>query len=212
MMYFRSATILLACVFTLCSCSYQKSSLENTNTATQLEPFELDPGIYATSHLSFESSSGADYLAMNVPYAPVHKIDVELMRRLGKILRDRNESHITVITPPEFQSISAHISMSEIKTLAKTMNLQASAFKVRCLGRGKARGGLETYYIVVVSDALVTFRQAIEEQVKANGGSFDAEHFYPHITIGFTARDLHESDGVIKDETSCIADIKGTHS
>ena len=212
-MRISATTLLCFGMFAFGSCAAQKSSLESAqNASAQQPPFDLDAAIYATSNLSFESVSGNDYLSMNVPYAPAHKIDVELMRRLGKTLRDRNEAHITVITPPEYQSISAQISMTEIKPLAKSLNLQSSKFEVRCLGRGQIKGNLETYYLVVVSDDLVTFREAIEKRVKAGGGTFDAEHFYPHITIGFTQRDLHEADGVIKDEASCIAKPKGART
>ena len=31
--------------------------------------------------------------------------------------------------------------------------------------------------------------------------------FYPHITLGFTKRDLHFEDGVRKDKSTCVADL-----
>lgn len=39
-------------------------------------------------------------------------------------------------------------------------------------------------------------------------GKFRAERFFPNITVGFNKRDLHESDGVIKDKTTCFKPIQ----
>lgn len=68
-----------------------------------------------------------------------------------------------------------------------------------------------TVYLVVQSPDLVERRKALRNQFERNGGrtgDFDADRFFPHITVGFTGRDLHESDGVIKNNDSCVAPVR----
>jgi 2'-5' RNA ligase len=68
----------------------------------------------------------------------------------------------------------------------------------------------KTFYIVVESPELVAIRQEIQNLFLLKGGNekdFVAENFYPHITIGYTKRDLHDEDGIIKDAKSCISKI-----
>ena len=102
------------------------------------------------------------------------------------------------------------VTIEEIDHIARRMNIQASKFKVVCLGRG-TKDDMSTYYVVVKSEDLLNIRKEIETLFIKKGGEkrkFRAENFFPHITVGFTKRDLHESDGVIKDETSCIKPIE----
>lgn len=89
------------------------------------------------------------------------------------------------------------------------MQIQYSKFEIACLGVGKAKIGNseeKTFYAVVESQDLITFRQEIQKLVVSRGGTetdFNPHNFYPHITVGFTSRDLHESDGVIKNKSTC---------
>ncbi len=81
-----------------------------------------------------------------------------------------------------------------------------------CLGSGTARGSktLQTYFIVVTSQKLLQLRRDVKELFVSRGGkvtAFDAEAFTPHVTVDFTQRDLFETDGVVKDETSCVAQV-----
>ncbi|OGT48298.1 MAG: hypothetical protein A3E82_05775 [Gammaproteobacteria bacterium RIFCSPHIGHO2_12_FULL_38_11] len=49
---------------------------------------------------------------------------------------------------------------------------------------------------------MLNIRRQIYQEYLANGGTrqaWDPDHYYPHITVGYSLRDLHESDGVIKD-------------
>lgn len=62
----------------------------------------------------------------------------------------------------------------------------------------------------VNSPDLVAIRKEIQELYVSRGGDgrlFEANHYYPHITVGFSKQDLHEADGVIKDKNSCIAPV-----
>lgn len=170
------------------------------------------------SQLGFISHQGPGafdtYLTMEVPYTPVKSLYKELSNRSNLPLITRGEAHITVITPPEYYGeLKAYITMDEIDQIAKEMNIQKSQFNVKCLGSGAlAIDGKEekTFYIVVESQDLLNIRQRILDTIQARGGSpvlFKPERFFPHITVGFTKRDLHESDGIFKDVRTCVEKI-----
>lgn len=72
-------------------------------------------------------------------------------------------------------------------------------------------GDMSTFYIVVKSQDLMEIRKEVEKlYIKRAGqpGQFRAERFYPHITVDFNKRDQHESDGLIKDKTTCFKPIQ----
>lgn len=150
-----------------------------------------------------------NYLVMATPYAPTRELFNELQARLGRKLLNRGESHVTVITPPEFAVLSKKLTIDEINTIAAEEVLQTSHLKAVCVGSGQAMidgKPEETFYLVVESIELVHIRRLIAGAYTSKGGAaadFDPEHYYPHITLGFTKDDLHESQGVIKSEKSC---------
>jgi len=182
------------------------------------DEFNLSEEIYENGQLSLISHRGnsrfASYLAMSIKFPPVEKLFKEVSRQNKWPLITRGEAHITVITPLEYSDVlKEKISMQEIETIAKRNRIQSLYFDIICLGRGQARlaGKLqETYFIVVSSSDLLRVRREVHDLFKARGGNaeaFDPTNYYPHITLGFSQRDLHETDGVIKDNTSCYADL-----
>jgi 2'-5' RNA ligase len=150
-----------------------------------------------------------NYLAMHLESAPIAQVRQELEKKEKIKLKDRGEAHVTVITPPEFEILKKNLSMEDINQIAALEKIQEADLKVRCLGRGQTADKLQTYFLVLESKTLLKIRAEIEKAWKKKGGSgdFKAEHFYPHVTLGFTHRDLHEQDGVIKDERSCISQV-----
>ena len=172
--------------------------------------------IFQNSALLFEVHHGAGSfgkaMAMNVSYEPVKRIREQVEQNIGyklKIFTGWNatgEAHITTITPPEFTNIfSTYVTIQEIDNIARANNIQDADLRVDGLGRGVVvinNRQEETYFILVHSEKLLKIRREIWKLLVSRGGdpkSFDADHFYPHITLGFTLRDLHESDGVLKD-------------
>ena len=149
------------------------------------------------------------HLAMNLHYPPVQKVKEQLDANLPSPLKTRGEAHITVITPPEFEKLKAFISMDQINALAIQHNIQQFSFKPVCIGRGRLQiDGREesTFFMVVDSKDLFDFRRKTKEAFILAGGAlkdFDENLFFPHITIGFTKRDLHFEDGILKDKSSC---------
>ncbi len=175
--------------------------------------------IYQTQDFPFLSHSGPaafdNYQTMNLLFDPILKLHQQFVEKEKIQLLHRGEAHITVLTPVEYWNTlrPQGITMEDIQKISKEQNLQNSKFKIICLGSGQAtlNGKLEkTFYVVVESKDLLQVRQKIQDLYVSKGGnkdSFQASKYAPHITLGFTQRDLHESDGVIKDQKSCIANL-----
>lgn len=149
------------------------------------------------------------YLTLDLKYGPYKKIYNELKKDYPQ-LQSREEAHITVLTPVEYhQQLAKFISIKKLYKKTKRNNLQMAKFEILCLGRGEKEidGKKEyTFYLVLSSPELFMERIKIKKMIK-NKGKFNPQNYYPHITIGFTKRDLHESDGVIKDIKSCYRSI-----
>lgn len=156
-----------------------------------------------------------NYLAMNVPFSPVNDLRQTTESKYGVALKTRGEAHITVISPVEYDLFfKDRFGISKINDIAREMKIQELIFEPVCIGRGalevKTPEGVrkdETYYVVVKSQQLTELRQKIGEALQKTTGpktAFDALKFDPHITLGFTQRDLHFEDGVVKDEKSCV--------
>jgi 2'-5' RNA ligase len=150
-------------------------------------------------------------LAMNVLYAPVKSLHSQLEASLGKKLdyfklwNPEGEAHITVVTPVEFFNVlKAKLSMKEINAIAERYDIQEARMSILGLGSGKAwieGKEEETYFLIVDSAGLRNIRQQIWYEFTRRGGdagAFDPTWFFPHITIGYTKRDLHEADGILK--------------
>lgn len=161
-----------------------------------------------------KSSQFGSWLQMNLPFDPMNDLLNQVESLEGVRLKSRGEAHITVVTPVEYWDIlKEKISMEEINEVARNFQIQNSNFQIECLGRGEAKikNKLErTYYVVVSSSDLVDLRSQINEMFISRGGNssaFNPSDFFPHITLGFTKRDLHESDGILKDSASCLYPI-----
>lgn len=156
-----------------------------------------------------------NYLAKPLPYAPMAKVLKQLEEKIGQTLITRGESHVTILTPPEFDKIKKVVTIDEVNAIADRHQLLVSQLEPVCLGRGEAPLGKDkleqTYFIVLNAPELLSIREEIRHLVVSRGSApelFEAEKFYPHITVGFTKADLHESQGVIKDRRSCLFDLE----
>ncbi len=194
--------------------STQSSVLRNEN-AEDRSSLTFSPELLQNSTTPFLTHISSDpmqnYLAMNIQYQPVEELREELQRLLPYTLKNRGEAHITVVNPVEYKNrLMNKLSMTAIHEIAKSKAIQSSDFEAVCLGEGQKEldGVVEhTWFIVVRSPQLLNLRAEIQKAFVAAGGekeAFDYQLFYPHITLGFTKRDLHFEDGVIKDERSCV--------
>lgn len=196
------------------------SSFALAKPPLQIAPvFNLSRDILKNSDLPFEKHAGGGpfdtYLAMNLQFDPALDLFRQIENKFRLKLINREEAHITVITPPEYLKLSENdrVGIDEINDLANSAKIQDSRFEILCLGEGSLEIDTKvekTYFLVVQSPDLLNLRQKISHLFGSRGGTvqeFDPEHFYPHITIGYTKNDLHEKDGVVKDITSCLGRI-----
>ena len=176
----------------------------------------IDKKITDGKSLPFISHKGntpfATALAMNIDYSQVLYLRKVINQTLNLNLKflttwDPNgEAHITTITPPEYDNIlKPFVSIEKIEEIALANKIQDSDVDILGLGHGQKElaGKIEeTFFLIAQSKNLLKIRNDIYAEFIKNGGSsknWNPNSFYPHITIGFTQRDLHESDGVIKD-------------
>lgn len=187
---------------------------ERAAALPQQVPF--DPALVATeSRPAFVPHRGrgfASYVAVALPGAPAGALKLAAESAFGEKLEWRREAHLTAITPPEFHDVLAsRLKIEDLERIAQETGLQQAPIEPVCLGRGEAlvEGARHrAYFVVVRSPEALRFRRAVAEAFEAKGGAkgaFRAERWYPHVTIGFTKRDLHEEDGVRKDDNLCAA-------
>lgn len=167
------------------------------NISGLLEQFILHHGLEKFSN----------YISVSLEYGDFGKLWKDLSEDI-RGLKNRGEAHVTVITPVEYdEALKTKLSIEELDQMAQDLRIQESQLKLICLGKGEKIGVGQTYFVVLESEPLIDFRKKVLVSFLKKGGSpgqFDPEHFYPHITVGFSLRDLHESDGVIKDKNSCF--------
>ncbi len=175
----------------------------------------LPTDIYHNEEQIFYSHSGDgafdNALAMNIHYGPIQNLRQQMNKALGKELNyfktwnENGEAHITVVTPVEyFDVLKSKLNMKEIDGIAERYDIQSSRLTI--LGIGSAKVTIdakneETFFVIVDSADLRLIRQMIFYEFTRRGGdrsAFDPTWFFPHITIGYTKRDLHEADGVKK--------------
>lgn len=197
--------------FSISSQAEKKSFLINK------EIFKTMPFITHTSSQPFGS-----YLAMNIHFSSVkavfNQLDSFLKKNDQQTLnkkKARTEAHITVITPPEFDFIlKKYVTIDEINEVAQKFMIQNSKFDIVCLGEGFFQNKnmkMKTYYLVVFSEDLLKVRKKIQQLFINRGGerkAFDPERFHPHITIGYTHKDLHLGPHKVKKNSeTCKFDL-----
>jgi hypothetical protein len=172
------------------------------------EPIPVDPEVLAAHKLDWTAK--INYVGMKVPYEPIAELKKKVEARQGVTLQSRGEAHITVVTPPEMNVLRTRLSLEQINSLIARSNIQATKIQVDCLGRGQLKQGnktLATYFLLVKAPGLFQIREKLRQQFVTAGGdpqAFVVDRLRPHVTVGFTERDLHAEDGVIKDSRSCL--------
>jgi hypothetical protein len=157
-------------------------------------------------------------LIRSVNFRSVNDLIPQLERKFKKVLKsqslqDRNESHITVITPPEGKTnffpgsigIDKVLSTSEMINMYKG-SLQNTTFNIVCVGMQSNAKGNVVFYLVVESEDVLSIRKEISNivSVDATIPFKPVKGYYPHITVGFVGGDVH---GVSKGTDTCVADI-----
>ena len=146
------------------------------------------------------------YVTYELPYAQYRPIFHRLQLSLDRKLKTRGEAHITVITPPEFEILKTKISPARIHAIASEFLNKSISFQHLCLGEGEKKIQNQTelvFFIVVIAPELLQLRRTLAEEGHFNKKEFNPDLFFPHITLGFTERDLYFEDGIIKNQDSC---------
>ncbi len=155
-----------------------------------------------------------DWVGVPLPFAPIEQLRLELEKQLGKKLQHRGEAHVTVITPPEWRVIGQVLKMSTLDRMVAETSANKAKISVKCLKKVSAQlAGRteESWFIAVDAPELRDLRHRIWRRFLANGGSpddFQWKRWAPHITLGFTARDLHDEDRVNKEKMACAFELK----
>ncbi|KAI7878743.1 hypothetical protein K492DRAFT_132347 [Lichtheimia hyalospora FSU 10163] len=121
---------------------------------------------------------------MNLDYKYVEPIAKELNSTEHPLL-NRGESHITVVTPPEFQVLAnASVTLDEINNIALQHRIQSSHFRVVCLGREDVQLDDKQYIVyqlIVDSRNLLNIRRAIFRLYASKGGN--TALFNPDVSL-----------------------------
>lgn len=152
-----------------------------------------------------------NYVSLDLEYGRYKALLNELDKKVGT-LKNRGEAHVTLITPPEFKALVAggSITPEQIHEAYKLAALKPQDFKEICVGQSSKKiqaKKMSTYYVVIKSAAFLKFRRDVAALSKVSEKDFNPNLFFPHITLGFTERDLHYEDGVKKDAKTCLKEI-----
>ncbi|KAJ1926479.1 hypothetical protein IWQ60_003754 [Tieghemiomyces parasiticus] len=139
----------------------------------------------------------------------------------GQPLLNRGEAHVTLITPPEYHNVlaPAGVTLTDLDDIARAAQVQAAPIQALCVGRQRLvvtaspqlkDGGDTTtmyaYNLIVRSPTWTRIRWQVWRRFIGLGGEpslFDPEANWPHVTLGFSHRDLFLQDGVFKGINSC---------
>lgn len=173
----------------------------------QLIDLKSNSNLGFIEHIDEDDASYGNSLALNVNYESILKLRTRISTVIGKKLKFfqgwslDGEAHVTTITPPEYVNTLRHyISIRRIHEIAIEENIQSAELEILGIGSGeKIIDGTkeQTFFVIVDSAKLRHIRMRIYREFVKNGGNprdFDPHWFFPHITIGFTLRDIHEPD------------------
>jgi 2'-5' RNA ligase len=171
--------------------------------------FEASAALTAPGTLTMSGG----YVGMTVALEPVTELRTQLNNGLfganatTRLVDRGNDAHITLLTPQEYSSLGRSADAVIKKVAAK--RLTSAQWRARCVGMGvdKNNPKLQTYYVVVDSEAIAQFRA----DLKAELGEFGDERndpYHPHVTIAFTQKDLFNQNFAPqshKDDGSCLS-------
>ncbi|KAI8986444.1 hypothetical protein BDB01DRAFT_610368 [Pilobolus umbonatus] len=150
---------------------------------------------------------------MNLNYDYVRPL-FDLLNSTDQVLQNRNEAHITVISPPEYDILAASgMTIDEINSIALDMSIQSSVFDIICIGKEDVIVNRErsvVYQFIVHSPNLLAIRRKIFQlysDYNGNTALFDPESYWPHVTIGYTLTDVFVQHGVYKGSNVCYSPV-----
>lgn len=188
------------------ACSYSiGKEIHNTYLNYSEEKTQIQaPRIRYGKQLVFKDNQGCfgSYISLDIDFSLIRPVYKQLNKVTVEKLKSRGESHITLLTPPEFQHFfaSSGISMTVLKEFViERFSANTLEFDVKAIGSGHIESQ-STYFLIVVSQDLKNLRLSLADLlVGEKREAFLETGFYPHITLGFNKTDLHISQGIRKD-------------
>lgn len=172
------------------------------------------PPVEFTAYLGFQHPENRQqihslpFLGVNLQAQPILNLRESIAREIKRDLRGYPEAHITILSPPEITQFFPNDSIAEISKWAANHQIQTIPFTV--IGLGKASlsvsadsPNFETFFLVIESPEILAFRQQLFEKYATRKKAPESP-FEPHITVGFTTRDLHSQDGASKGRQSLL--------
>ncbi len=137
---------------------------------------------------SFRYDKGS-YAAIDFKYPDFAQLVDVAEKMAGRELITRGEAHLTVLTPQEYQRLGSQMRDLFIQEL-RNLEWAQDTVEALCIASGsiEIKGRTESTYFVVVS----------APQIDRIRRRYGLTTYYPHVTLGFTQRDLHLEDGVVK--------------
>lgn len=140
--------------------------------------------VYAHETQTYTSLGNSSWLGMNFDYQYIKPI-FNLFNSTEAPLLTRGDSHITVISPPEFAVLAAAgITIDEVNAFARQSKIQSSKVTAVCLGKEDVLlAGVQkvVYQILVKSPDLVKIREKIFLSYVKKGGN--TALFDPKVSI-----------------------------
>lgn len=202
---------------TLVSCVRESNSLAQvaSEPIIQIDKSEFLEETFKSRYFGEGDWNGA--LAMDISYTPILRIRDQIEKSLynGKPLKfltawePQGEAHITTITPVEYQECMWSedrkidvLHIKDIEEIALDHNIQGSDLVFLGMGYGEKdftdRNNIDqTHFVIVTSKNLLKIRHAVYSRYLENGGDagcWNPDQFYPHITVGYTHKDIHFPD------------------
>ncbi len=170
----------------------------------------------AQVHMFADERGAPSYLGVALDHAPVQNLLNDIAAQTGLTLRNRGESHITILNPVEMGRLLKDVPEALRPELIRRLSVAAATVGAHrdfhILGLGHAtQKAKQAYFLVVNSSAISNFRSQTVPEIMA---SFAAEHDLTltrtsvegagdlHITVGFVGGDVH---GVDKGPASIIS-------
>lgn len=136
------------------------------------------------------------YLVKNINFKPIEKIRTYIESKRGVSLKHRGEAHITVVTPPEFNTIkkwNPDFEMDDVHELVRPL-IQLINFRILGIGSLEGKNSnnqfSQVFFLIVESRGLRALRKLIAAEWQIPKIIFNPEDQDFHITIGFTVSDL----------------------
>lgn len=129
-------------------------------------------------------SGNSSWLGMNFDFKYVKPV-FDLVNSTEVPLLNRGESHVTVISPPEFSVLaSAGITIEQVNKIALDAKIQSSKVSLVCLGKEDVTvAGVKkiVYQIIVQVPNLVKIREQVFKLYAKQGGN--TALFDPRVSI-----------------------------